>query len=143
MSLSIYLSIYLSVYHPHIHERVRALRWRANRGAERAVVGRADLLPWRPLRMPFDPNGNAIEQCGDKCLSVRFANDSGRAAAIDGPAPVLCGFGCGAYGEPARGGMCASCIHSKGFEKDFPAAAAAPSGEASTGAPVKPGHERK
>jgi len=64
-----------------------------------------------------------IDQCGDKCLSVRFANDSGRAAAIDAPAPVLCGFGCGAYGEAARGGMCASCIRSKGFEKDFPAAA--------------------
>ena len=90
------------------------------------------------LGMRFDPNGNTIEQCGDKCLSVRFANDSGRAAAIDVPAPVLCGFGCGAYGDPARGGMCVSCIRSKGFEKEFPAAAA-PSGEESKSTLVEPG----
>ena len=115
--------------------------------------------------MPFDPNGNPIETCGDQCLSTRFNKDSGRAAASELPPPVLCGFGCGGYGaperartafqqqrrfsvccihshsgDPARGGMCAKCIKDKGFESFFPAAPTmAPtvsSAEAAAAAPV-------
>ena len=70
--------------------------------------------------MPYDNNGNYVESCGNQCISNRFLKDSGRTAAIEPAAPVLCGFGCGAYGDPARGDMCAKCIKSRGMEDVFP-----------------------
>ena len=132
--------------------------------SQRVAVLRAAPRPLAAACMPFDPNGNPIETCGDQCLSTRFNKDSGRAAASEPPPPVLCGFGCGGYGaparartafqqrrfsvccvhshsgDPARGGMCAKCIKDKGFESFFPAAPTmAPtvsSAEAAAAAPV-------
>ena len=73
------------------------------------------------LHMPYDNNGNYVETCGDMCLSNRFAKDSGNAAAVQSvPAQLLCGFGCGAYGDPQRGDMCAKCIKERGMEEYFP-----------------------
>jgi len=74
--------------------------------------------------MPYDNNGNFIETCGDACISNRFAKDSGNAAKVDIAPAVLCGFGCGGYGLPTRGGMCLRCIKSRGMEEVFPEAAA-------------------
>ena len=71
--------------------------------------------------MPYDLNGNYIEgDCGDACISVRFAKDSGRNVAVALAAPVLCGMGCGGFGDASRGGLCASCIADKGLEEFFP-----------------------
>lgn len=69
--------------------------------------------------MPYDNNGNFVENCGDQCISNRFAKDSGKDAAIEMPAPTLCGMGCGAYADDARGSICAKCIKEKGLESLF------------------------
>lgn len=72
--------------------------------------------------MPYDNNGNYVETCGDMCISNRFANDSGKDAAVQASlARPLCGFGCGGYGDPERGDMCAKCIKERGMEEFFPA----------------------
>ena len=71
-------------------------------------------------RMPYDGNGNYIETCGDQCISNRYAKDSGKACQVETAPPVLCGFGCGGYGDPTRGGMCARCIGERGMEDVFP-----------------------
>ena len=75
--------------------------------------------------MPYDGNGNFTETCGDMCISNRFAKDSGNAAAVESVPQVLCGFACGGYGDPDRGGMCARCIIERGMEDVFPSPAAA------------------
>ena len=70
--------------------------------------------------MPYDGNGNYVESCGDMCISNRFAKDSSNGAKVEAKPAPLCGFGCGGYGNPNRGGMCARCIKERNMEDVFP-----------------------
>ena len=83
--------------------------------------------------MPYDQNGNYIESCGDHCISNRFSKDSGKAVAVEAEPPVLCGFGCGGYGDARRGGACSRCIKERGMEEMFPVV---PLPEGETGSPT-------
>ena len=66
--------------------------------------------------MPIDLSGN-VETCGDGCISVRFAKDTGRDVALPTAVPTLCGF-CGGY-VTGHHGVCTTCIKERGLEGCF------------------------
>ena len=76
--------------------------------------------PWSSDAMPFDQNGNEVESCGDGCISVRFAKDSGKEVAVTAIPATLCGLGCGGYASLQRNGVCDRCVREKGLEELFP-----------------------
>ena len=110
------IALDLTQLHATFHHEPRSVFLACTK--RRLEDGHGDGAPTYGNLMPYDLSGNYIESCGDACISVRFAKDTGRGVALPTAAPALCGFGCGGYAN-GRHGVCSSCIRERNLEDYF------------------------